>query len=286
MSPNGSSGPASQALQHAILQTLKYSDHFDFPLTISELSLRLIGTKSSISQLKLTLGQLLADKAIFKSGDYYYYLPRHQSIVKHRLLAQDVSLKQLKKAQTIATKLGKIPGVKAIYLTGSLAMLNSSPNSDIDFMVITESHKLWTTRFLLTIYTSLIGRRRTPSTLFSRDKLCLNLYLSESSYQLPKSKQSLYSAYELVQAKPLVDPSNTRSELLAANPWIKTYLPQAISQSVIPPSSKTLQKGQKTGLLEVILFQLQYLYMKRKITREYITQDSAFFHPNNPAPKL
>ncbi|MFZ2199488.1 MAG: nucleotidyltransferase domain-containing protein [Microgenomates group bacterium] len=242
-------------------------------------------------------------RLIQKTGDYYH-LPGRKSLVVRRLQRHQFSAPQLDRAKSIASQLSKFSFIKSIYLTGSLAMSNSPRDADIDFMIITEDGVLWTTRFLITIYVSLLGLRRTPASKDTAGKLCLNLYLSPSSYLIPPSKQNLYTAYELIQAVPLYDPEGTRSELLAANSWIKQHLPNAIGWSDLPPRSDLLRKPRLGGvfsrlqntirrpgqtfmdILESFFYNLQLLYMRKKITREYITKTSAFFHPHDPGAKV
>ena len=282
-------------LSKSILQTLKYSDHFDFPLTLEELHSRLIRTP--ISQIGLThqIRLMLKTGTLAQSGNYYH-LPGRSSLVTRRLSRAKLSVPQLSRARSLSSLLSSLSSILAIFLTGSLAMSNSHGNSDIDFMIITKNNRLWTTRLFLTIYTTILGLRRTPHSQKNFGKLCLNLYLSPISYLLPPAKRSLYTAYELIQAVPLYDPSDTRSALLAANPWIHDYLPNFPLPSPTgsdPEGSAQPRPQHKRGgsdpigtFIESICYHLQYLYMKNKITREYITKDAAFFHPHDPGKKV
>jgi len=226
---------------------------------------------------------MLKSKTISQTGDYYH-LPGHASLVARRLKRAKFCAPRLRLAQTLAIKLSHTPGILAIYLTGSLAMSNSSVNDDIDFMIIAHSHHLWTTRFLLTLYTTILGLRRTPNSPRSSGKLCLNLYLTPMSYALPNHKQSLYTAYELVQAIPLFDPHNTRASLFAANSWIRHYLPNFPPPKITPSTIYHLPST--INFFEKLAYRLQLLYMRPKLTREYVTQDSAFFHPHDPGTKV
>lgn len=270
------------SLATAILRTLKYSDHFGFPLTLKEIHARLIGVPISLVRLTSQIRLMLKAESIAQTLDYYH-LPGRSSLVARRLKRAQLSAPQFARAKSLSPRLARIPGVYAIYLTGSLAMHNSNQSSDIDFMIITRPGRLWTTRLLLTLYTSLLGLRRTPHSKRNRGKLCLNLYLSPSSYLLPPDRRSLYTAYELIQAIPLYDPHNTRSVLLFANAWISSYLPNI---PIPNPHLSQKQANGNTGILEYFFYKLQLSYMSPKITREYITPDSAFFHPKNPAPKV
>lgn len=278
-------------ISSAILKTLKYSDHFGFPLTINEILLRLVGAKSSRPLVQKSINELIKNKQIEKT-EKYYYLPGHKSLIASRLYHAKTSLSQLTRAKAISSQLSHLPGVIAIYLTGSLAMCNSDKDSDIDLMIITANSKLWTTRIILTIYTELLGLRRRPYSIHSSGKICLNLYLTPNSYELPSTKKNLYTAYELVQAVPLYDPYDTHTQMLATNSWIKKYLPNYPFPIPQRPDLVCCKPDQKPtrpdsiGILENILYHLQLAYMRPKLTREYITKDSAFFHPNDPGVKV
>lgn len=265
----------------SVLATLTYSDYFSFPLTLSELHSRLIFSKPvSRPQLSRALKSLLTSHQVARSG-VFYYLPGKSSLIAKRLRRQKLALPLVARARFLASKISYLPGILAIFLTGSLAMSNSGQNSDIDFLVITKPGRLWTTRFLLTLYTSLLGLRRTPTSTHNAGKLCLNLYLTPNSLALPPGKRTLYTAYELIQALPLYDPFDTRLRLLSANPWIRDFLP---NYSIHKRSSSLpiIHNSLFIILLERLIYRLQLLYMQRKITRELVTPDMAFFHPRNP----
>lgn len=274
-------------LERAIIATLTYSDHFSFPLTADEIHLRLINYRhNSLKSLIATLKEMVKEGMIEKTGEYFH-LPSKSALVAKRKSKLKASLSELSKARTVAEKIGKIPGVNAVYLTGSLAMANSSKSSDIDLMIITRNNTLWATRLILTLYLELLGKRRRPNSDHIEGQICLNLYLSPSSFSLPEEKRSLYTAYELIQAIPLYDPKDTHSELISANNWIYKFLPNYIF-----PTKTTLVHDLNSDInivwktLNTIAYHLQRFNMRSKITREYITKDAAFFHPNDPGVKV
>ena len=218
---------------NSVLQTLIYSDYFDFPLTFNELKTRLIQKKLSSLLLRQKLKTLLHQK-IINYHKPYYFLQGRDSLIKNRKRNKKNSLPKLKLANSYAAKLSRVPGLCAIYLTGSLALQNAKLYDDIDFMIITETGKLWLTRLILTIYCELLGIRRRLNTE-GNNKLCLNLYLSLDDLALPAIKRNLYTAYELIQAMPLYDPKDTRSQLLSSNSWLTHYLPNFTLPQPPPP---------------------------------------------------
>ncbi len=266
-------------LSDSILATLTYSDYFGFPLTFSEIMTRLIQCSVSQPSLARQLRHMLAHHLIEQTGDYYH-LPGRSRLATRRLTRAGLSTPLITRAYALTLRLAHLPGVLAIYLTGSLALGNGDDTSDIDLMIITHNGRLWTTRLLLTLLTQLLGLRRTPKSEHNFGKLCLNLYLTPASYLLPPTRRTLYTAYELIQAIPLYDPLNTRSDLLFANSWIQSYLPNFPLPQIIP---STIHHSPFTiNFFEKLAYRLQLFYMHGKITREYVTPNSAFFHPLNP----
>lgn len=271
----------SNTLTRAILATLTYSNHFHFPLTKKELYHRLIEHKTTQQKLNISLKKLVSVGQIEQINNYYC-LPGQSVLAKQRKLYQAMSKPLLSYIQSLLPILIKIKNIRAIYLTGSLALSNTDGHDDIDLMIIVDNAKLWTTRAFLTLYTSVLSLRRSPGTNKSMGKLCLNLYLTPNAFLLPPPRRSLYTAYELIQANPLYDPHNTQADLLATNIWLTAYLPNyPVPKHTPKPSSLP-----KYSLLERLFYVLQRLYMSHKITREYITLDAAFFHPNNPGKKI
>ena len=274
-------------LERSIIATLSYSDHFSFPLTLSELHTRLIQFQTDKKSLRLALTKMI-DKGVISHTGNYYYLPNRKKTISARDSKSKSSEGELQKACELAHRIGEIKGVIAVYLTGSLAMKNSDSDADIDFMIITNRKRLWTTRMLLTFFLEYLGQRRRPLSKISPGKVCLNLYLTPDSFTIPSHKLSLYTAYELIQAIPLHDPFSIHTLLLSANHWVSDFLPNY----PYPPKTKTRSKKKQINsskildLLERILYRLQLLYMRGKLTREYITPDSAFFHPNDPGTKV
>jgi hypothetical protein len=227
----------------------------------------------------------------------YFHLPGKMKLVRERHNRAKSSISKWELAQKYASLLSRVPGIVALYLTGSLAVKNANSDDDLDFMIITSPNQLWLTRLLATAYCEFLGIRRRPKASSVSNQLCLNLYLTTSSLSIPGFKHSLYTAYELIQAVPLYDPMGTQSLLFANNSWLSSYLPNFV-KGTVPPRSDLLSKSWLSAkmfsratarpgqtlldTLDLLAFKLQLLYMSHKITKEYITRDSAFFHPHSP----
>ncbi|MFC1627210.1 hypothetical protein ACFL18_01475 [Patescibacteria group bacterium] len=262
------------SLDKAILNTLIYADIFDYPLTAFEIHKYLISEKPySKSQLQTALKKL----SLIKKHQGFYYLKTRKSITSLRKNRTRISNQKLKIAKKAANILKIIPSIQMITITGALSMKNSSQQDDIDLMIITKSNTLWFTRLFAIFLLELFGLRRRPHNSDpdqNNNKICLNLFLDQSSLALAKNSQNLYTAHEVVQVMPIITKNNTHQQFLSANSWVLKHLPNTII-----PHSNSVPKYTQPSIFETLAFKLQYFYMKPKITNEKITQSSAFFHP-------
>lgn len=274
-------------LESAILKTLSYSDIFDYPLTADEVFRYLISDlppqSFSFNSLAAALSDLIQFQKIIQHDDYFA-LNHRQQLFTVRSRRALISQKKLHFAQTIADKLTKLPHVLGIFVTGNLSMRNAEQSDDIDLLILTRGHHLWTTRFLITLYLEYLGIRRRPNDYSAyQDQICANMYLDETTLSLPQSKRNLYTAHEVAQAQPLINKASVYERFLTENSWIKLFLPNfnLPTQSLLPPPT-----DYSISKLESLAYKLQHWYMRRKITRETITPHAAFFHPRNTTQKI
>ncbi|PID70434.1 hypothetical protein CSB37_01965 [bacterium DOLZORAL124_38_8] len=124
--------------------------------------------------------------------------------------------KNLQKARDWAHRLQKLPGVKAVYLSGSLATQTDNSQSDIDFFIVSFAGTIFTARFFVNSLLLLCGQLAKP--VNHAGKICPNHFVSESKLEL--SERNLYSARMFSQNVPLADPYNTWALFQTKNPWI------------------------------------------------------------------
>lgn len=242
------------ALKFSNFTTIKYHNIFDFKLTKEELS------KWQYKREKPNLTGITSIKN------------------KSRLEREKHSQQKLKIAIRAAKLISKILTVKFVGITGSLAMLNSTRDSDIDLIIITKSNSLWLTR--LVVYCTLFAIRyplRRPRNNIERDALCLNMWLDESDLVWDKKDRNIYSAHEIAQIIPLVNKDKTYEKFLYLNRWVLNYWPNAVAVQ----STKYIVQRNKISFIEKLAYTIQYWYMKNKITREIVTPTRAIFHPKD-----
>ena len=203
-------------LSEAILQTVTYSDIFDYPLSVHEIHRYLTGVRVSLEQIH---AELHSNSILMQVGKYYF-LPGRQKIVEIRRQRETRSKQLLPIALRYARILGKLPFIRMVALTGSLAVLNISDDEDFDYMLITAPGRLWTARAFALLFNRFVR-------LFGHT-ICPNLILSEN--RLAWSKHDLYSAHELCQMIPIVG-MDLYQRLMRANAWAEDYLPNAFLES-------------------------------------------------------
>ena len=249
-----------QLLNKRQIFSLKYHDIFDYPLTALDL-------EKWQSRFEFN-----SQTQKYKN---YYFLNSKKNLVSLRLQREENSKQKLIIAKKAAEVLKKIPSIKFIGITGSLAMNNARKDSDIDFLIITSKGLLWTTRLISYLVLNLGGFViRKPKDKNEKNKLCLNMWLDESDLYF--DKHNLFTAHELAAIKPLINKDTTYERLILNNNWIFDYWPNAIRK---PNKISKIKKIDKFVLVEYLARQIQWQYMKNKKTRELVTPTRAFFHP-------
>lgn len=261
--------PNNSTLTDGEMLSIIYHDIFDYPLDFFDL----IKWRANDKKIKVNR-QLVA----IKEG--HAFLAHKEGLVYKKLIKLRTSQRKMVIAKKVANILSFIPTVKMVGITGSLAMNSSTEDSDIDFLVVTSKNKLWTTRLIVMLILKALGvslRRSLDNK--QEDKICLNMWMDEDSLAWKKDK-NFYTAHEIAQIKPLVNKDTTYDKLLFKNKWILDFWPNSvkIKKNV---NLKESNKPDVVGFVEKIFFQLQYKYMKNKITNEYISMKKAFFHPND-----
>ena len=253
------------------LASIKYHDIFDYPLTTAEVIKWSVGIKGLTSFSSLPE---VSEK------DGFYLVKGRESLTYKRLLRERTSKGKLTIARKAVRILGLIPTIRGVFITGALSMENTQDDSDIDLMIITKRNTLWTTRLLSYLLIKAFGlKTRKAGNKEQKDKLCLNIWLDESVLSWSGKDRNLYTAHEIAQIAPILNKDSTYEKFLQKNNWIKDFWPNAVR--INKEEYKESKSKQKLGLIEKLAFQIQYKYMKGKITREIVKLHKAIFHPND-----
>ncbi len=234
----------------------------------------------------------------------FYFLRGRENIVEKRIWRKKLADEKWKKLKPTLLLCQMIPYIRAVFVSGSLALGNTKKESDIDILVIAEHGHIWTARAFLTVFLSILGKyRQTNST---EDKICANHYITDRSLAIPFP--SLYNAQTYAHffaADPLSN--KIMKEFKKSNGWIASYLLHFDPDEDKNMHNETVKKPLRLSLyaaikkiLETILNPTAGAYLENKFRifesgrikksglynksggRITISDEQLEFHPDSP----
>jgi hypothetical protein len=249
-----------------VFHALAYADVFDYPLTAPEVYRYLPSATATLEQVSLSLEQ----ESVFSRVGEYFTLRGREEIVDVRKRRAVVARRLWSKAGRYTRLIATLPFVRMVAVTGSLAMNNTEQGKDVDLMIVTAPHHLWTCR-ALTLLVARLARLEGVT-------LCPNYLVTTEALEL--NERSLYVAHELAQMVPLSG-MKVYAEMMHRNAWIVDYLPNgSVETDLTQALEQSRQPGRLQKILE-ILFGLPFVAwferweMDRKIKRLRREQSSS-----------
>ncbi len=240
-------------LERAIIETLAYSDVFEFPLRLEEIH-RYLPVRAEREEILDALHSL-GEQVGAKNG--FYFLTGRETIVEVRAAREAYSRAVLPSALRYGRMLGALPFIRMVALTGSLAVQNSAHEADFDYMLVTAPKRVWTARAFalgLNRFTRLFGHT-----------LCPNIIVSENA--LAWTNHDLYTAREFCQMVPITG-ATVYARLMRANAWVREFLPNAdILPAGVDAKAAGLQTILETPLRGALGDRFEHWEMRRKVAR-------------------
>lgn len=202
-----------------ILRTLLYYDIFSHPLKPEEIFIFL--PENSVPKPDM-LGMISnfskEESSTFAEKDGYVYVKPNDHYVELRKNKETRSRKMWRAARIMTHVIKRFPFVKAVFISGSLSKNSSEEISDVDYMVVTKSGRLWISRTLLMLFKKLF--------LFNSYKyFCINYYITEENLEIPF--KNVFTATEVAYIKATFN-TEMMNKFVMANKWIKDYFPNYI----------------------------------------------------------
>lgn len=244
----------------AVLETLAYSDVFDWPLSLEEIHTFLPAPAAS-AEVAVALDSLQRDGRVDATGPWWA-LGGRESLAERRWQWGAAARQLWPVARRAAVRVAALPWVRLVAVSGSLAVGAAEPDADIDLFVVTEDGRLWLARAL----TIALARATTRSATAGTPLLCPNYLLSTSALSLPE--RDLFTARELAQLVPIAGWSTYRA-LLDANAWYRDFLPNHRGAQAAQPEPRRapVQRVAETLLGHRRVDRLERWEMSRKIAR-------------------
>jgi hypothetical protein len=212
-----------------ILKTIAFFDLFDYPLTAFEVW-QYLGVKADLLEVQTLLesapGQL--GRALENYAGFYFAGGRSGLYEKRQLTNRRIVAAN-HKARRIFSVLRFLPGVKLLAVCNNFYY---TPASDIDVFVVTQTGRLYLTRFWLTVITQLLGARRHGKKISGR--LCLSFYVSAEAADLRPLTlpDDPYFYYWLAFLNPIYS-QNYFKEFWQANSWLLDILPNLVKTEAL-----------------------------------------------------
>lgn len=229
----GKLGVIMTDLRNAILATLTYYDVFDYPLTATEVHSYLVNPArvsaealgvGAISQgaVTRTLDAMSQSGRLTEKNGFYFLSLARLGIYDTRIERQKMAAGKWKKLLRKARWFRAVPYLRGLFVSGSLALDNTGPDSDFDVLAVGQSGRLYTCRAFLSLTASFLGVRRTRHDIAAPDKFCFNHYVG--SRALAIGQESIYTAHTYAQLVPILAKGGLPESFYSANLWINKYV--------------------------------------------------------------
>lgn len=253
-----------------LIFTLAYYNSLNYAPTTFELwklyfDLEKKGLMSTYGDI-LTLTEILEKQKIFFQKNGFWFFEGNEILATRRIRAEKVSMAKIKKAKQWTKILKHLPFVRGIFITGTLAMKNSTAESDWDVWIVLAQGRIWLGRLFLMTVLYLFGKKR--HRLKVKNRFCLNHFFAENGLCL--EEQNEFTANELVFSYPLFN-KTVHEKMLAENAsWLKKIKPNfAIKLSSGFPAEKGYLQTTVEWILEFlgVAFCLNWLAKKIMIKK-------------------
>ena len=184
------------------------------------------------------------------------------------------------KAVFWARVLGHLPGVRSIFLSGSLAQGRGREDSDIDFFIVADTNRIWTARFFVFMVLKFSGQLAKPTR--HAGKICPNHFVTVDALEI-KEKDN-YAAHMFSRNKPLWDPYGVFPHFAHANAWVTQFGHRfEVLKTPLRPITYNLKNN--PDIFERLIGYLQIRKVERNLEYQYagskivLLDNELRFHP-------
>lgn len=251
--------PVLRTTDNSVYATVSYADVFDMPIELKHLHRYMIGSSLTMLETSMAVDDLISRGRLARRDDVVYLAGREVVLDVYDERTERAA-DMWHDAEMWGRRIGRIPFVRMVAVTGGLAVDSVADHDDIDFFIVTRPRRLWLTRLMIIVLGRIAAREDVD--------LCPNFIVSTRA--LAMNERSMYVARELAQMVVIVGDELCQT-VRQSNDWMFEYLPNATIRgdrshlSDIQPSSA--QKWGEWFLLLPPIKLLEVWERKRKIRK-------------------
>jgi hypothetical protein len=195
-----------------------------------------------------------------ESRDGWYFPAGRADLIATRARREVVSRDLLARDRGILSLVSRMPFVRMVALSGSLAHLNAEGSADLDLFVITAPNRVWAVTVATLVLSRLLGWRK---------RLCLNYVVSERAMAI--EPRDLFSANQIIHLRPIMG-DRVFERFVKANGFVRDFYPnfelkasepKAGAESRKPTAERVLSLG-PAQLAELTARALYGWHLRRK----------------------
>lgn len=205
--------PPSSAQELAVLRSVIYAALFDYPLTLAQLRDSLVDVAADEANILSWWRSSALLQSAIDLRDGQFFPTGRADLLQTRARREALSRRLLRRDRAMLTLVSRMPFVRMVALSGSLAHLNAERCADVDLFVITKAHRVWLVTVAVLLAAKAMGWRR---------RLCMNYVISEG--QMAIAPADLFSANQIIHLRPLTG-WPAYQQFLDANPFVSQHYP-------------------------------------------------------------
>ena len=239
-----------------VLRTVIYASLFDYPLTLDQLHQSLVGIRAEKESIAGWWRSSERLQAAIEHRDGLFFPVGRRDLIATRARREALSRELLDRDRKILSMLSRLPFVRMVALSGSLAHLNAEGSADLDLFVITAPHRVWAVTVTALVIARLFGFRR---------HLCMNYVVSERAMQIVP--EDLFTANQIIHLRPVFGAA-AFERFVKANGFVRIHYPNfELPKPQVPSPKSTLERVLALGpaqLAERIARSLYRWHLQRK----------------------
>ena len=203
----------TRAQELAVLRSVIYASLFDYPLTLEQLRATLVEVRADAATVAAWWRESEFLQAAIEHRDGLYFPAGRGDLIDTRTRREALSRDLLERDRGLIALVSRMPFVRMVAVSGSLAHLNAERSADLDLFVITAPHRVWSVTLAVLVISRLLGWRQ---------RMCLNYVISEAALAIAPA--DLFSANQIIHLRPIVG-HDVFARFIDANPFVRDFYP-------------------------------------------------------------